>query len=355
MNDLALIFALASVATGLVLHVLPDRPARWFSMIAAAAALAVWAPLALLWLLALIAATWAAMRGGETRGHRDLPVALVTAAALAALLGLRELPGIVWLGGAYFTLRNLHVLFDWWRGRGVAPTLADLARYNLFLPVLVAGPIHRFPEFQREWRRRRPGVEDLAAGAERVLMGLASCVVLATRFDDIAREPLRVIEVPSFMARWLLSACDWVYLFFVFAGLSAVAIGSARMAGLKIEENFDHPWRARDLAGFWLRWHMSLSFWVRDYVYQPVAVAMRSPVAGVAAAMLAMGLWHETSLHYVLWAVWQAAGIVVSHLVLRRGPPLPRRIGGIVSPVLILGWLSLAGPVLALALGGGAP
>ncbi len=355
MTDLALVFTLLSLLSALTVLLLPRRFAGPVVILSGAGGLAICAPASLLWLAALILLVRGAALWGDRQGKRDFPTALVTLVAVAALLILREVPGIVWIGGAYFTLRNLHVLLDWWQGRYPMPSLPALLRYNFFLPVLVAGPIHRFPNFQREWDRRRASVQDIGSGAERVLLGFVVCVILGGWILGEAIASLQDDPSSGFWHQWAISALEWVYLYFVFAGLSAIAIGIAQMMGLRIEENFNRPWQARNLVEFWSRWHMTLSGWCRDYIYKPAAAATRSPVLGVLAAMLVLGLWHESSLYYVMWAMWQTAGIVGSHLLARRMPPLPAMLGRFVGPVLVLGWLSLAWPVLSMLAPRGMP
>jgi alginate O-acetyltransferase complex protein AlgI len=96
---------------------------------------------------------------------------------------------------------------------------------------------------------------------------------------------------------------------------------------------------------------MTLSLWCRDYVYAPTAVWFRSPLIGIFCAMTALGLWHETSLYYVIWGAYQAAGIALSHLYGRTGDPLrlarlPERFKAVLAPLAILAWLSSAQPVI---------
>jgi alginate O-acetyltransferase complex protein AlgI len=282
-------------------------------------------------------------------------VAAWSTVLLAGLLIPRERPSWELVGAAYYTLRNLHVLLDGWMERDRLPTLREMLRYQFFLPVLVVGPIHRLPNFRRALNQRRLNHTDLALGAERALLGLAQVTIVGTvLMQPVQRWAARGVE--GFWEYWLLSAVEWVQLYFVFAGLSSFAVGASRMMGLTIEENFDRPFAARSLLDFWTRWHISLSRWCRDYVFQPVTAALRSPLAGLAAAMLAIGLWHETSAYYVLWGLWQVVGIVLNRVVLvqaeRHGLVLPSWLGAILAPVLLLAWLSLARPVIQMLLGG---
>jgi alginate O-acetyltransferase complex protein AlgI len=239
-------------------------------------------------------------------------------------------------------------------GRIPAPTVRAHLRYQLFLPLVVVGPIHRIDHFEHQCQRRRWDAGDFLVGMERVLIGLFMAKVIGGWL--IARTALDLDHIlmdgSPFLRAWASSAMDWVLLYFVFAGLSGVALGTAAMIGLKLEENFNAPWNARSLLDFWQRWHMTLSRWALDYVFRPVMALTRRPALGVAAAMLAIGLWHELSAYYVLWAVWQALGIGLNRLLapLALWQALPARLRGAVAPLLILGWLSLTRPLIELLL-----
>ena len=219
---------------------------------------------------------------------------------------------------------------------------------------MVVGPIHRFQNFERQATRRRWDAADFFSGAERLLIGAFMAYVLARLVSGEARG-LDQLLMPcgSFITSWGGSALSWVVLYFSFAGMTAMALGIALMMGIRLEENFDAPWRAGSLLEFWKRWHMTLSNWVLDYVFRPILAITRSPLAGLVAAMLAIGLWHEFSLYYVLWSGWQVAGVVLTRLAGRYAPGMRLRgmARAIVAPVAILGWLSLARPVIELVIG----
>lgn len=281
-------------------------------------------------------------------GRRGRMTGLICALLIAALVLARSLPTLAWLGGAFFTLRALHVVLDWWMGRLSAPDLRDSFRYFFFLPVLAAGPINRFPHFQTQLRRRRWDLTEFALGFERILLGLIFLFVISgtvmARVLSGAEPALAAF--PRFFAQWGLSVLSWIDLFFAFAGSSHIALGIALMCGLALEENFDKPWRARSLLNFWTRWHMTLTRWVQDYVYQPVVGVTRKPAVGLLLAMLAIGLWHAFSIYYVLWAVWQSLGIFLSRRL--AGSMITDRVAPLLGPVFVLGWLSAARPVLDL-------
>ncbi len=317
--------------------------------------LAILSPETAIWLFGATAVTFGSLKLADWTKGRNLVAAITALCLLGALVLSRFSSGFLWIGGSFFTLRLLHVLGDWWMGRLAAPSFRDLARYQFFLPVMVVGPIHRFPNFQRQIVRRRFEWSDFLTGLERCLIGAFMSyfigeVVIGRATASISES---LLGNDGFGPAWLLSAIGWIRLYFVFAGLSAVALGTSLMMGLRLEENFNSPWRAESLLDFWTRWHMSLTEWSRDYVFKPVMALTRSPVAGVVGAMLVIGLWHEISPYYLLWSFWQTLGILVSRQAGKvfspaRLPPTLRRLivfGG------ILAWLSLARPIITAILG----
>jgi alginate O-acetyltransferase complex protein AlgI len=311
-------------------------------------------PLAGLWLGATTLATPLAMRLGDRLGRRGLVTALWGGVLVALLLGLRDLPGVLWIGGAYFTLRHLHVLIDWWMGLLATPALADYARYQFFLPVMAAGPIHRFQPFCKAIAARRWQPEQIFTGAERALFGAFMAVVLGGwamhRLGALVDRDIRLWG--DFAYEWAMAALYWVELYFTFAGLASVAVGLALMGGLRIEENFNQPWRARNLVEFWNRWHITLSNWCRDYVFRPVAALTRRPALGVVLSMLAMGLWHGSSAYWLLWGLWQGLGLVLTRAAFRLPlARLPLALRAVAGPVVVFGWLTLSRPVIVVLLG----
>lgn len=353
-----LLMLLASLALVPITRLVPAG--RFADVVAGVSACAIFAlsPLSALWLVASSTIIWAAMIVGDRSGRRDLVTALCTVVLVLALLLSRTESMFLWVGAAYFTLRNLHLLFDWWMGRLENPGLPRIQRYQLFLPVIVAGPIHRFQNFERQLARRRVDNSELASGAERVLLGLAQALLLGNWLVKIIDRLVEQSGYPAnpFMAQWCASILDWAALYFIFAGFSSIALGLSLMLGLRLEENFNRPYLARNLIDFWSRWHITLSQWCRDYVFQPVTAVTRSPVLGVFAAMVAIGVWHEVSVYYLVWSGWQALGLILTRLtqklLSRPGTPkLPDSLFRFLGPLVVLGWLSLARPVITLLLG----
>jgi alginate O-acetyltransferase complex protein AlgI len=358
-----LVAGLACVA---VFWALPRRHAQSGVAVVSLLVLLLLYPGTAFYLVASVLAVHGLMRWRDRIYLRGTYALLASICLGAMFLVLRDPPGnfmeaLPLIGAAYFTLRHIHVLAEWAWGRLAAPSLPALLRYHLMLPVMMSGPIHRFAHFNRECQRRRWGAEEFFTGAERVLLGVVLLMfvgdfALGWRLDAV----LERLGDGGLIQVWIRSAIDWIRLYVYFSGYTDIALGLSLMMGLKLEENFNKPWCARSLVDFWTRWHMTLSHWCRDYVYVPVAAVTRSPVLGVAVALLVLGIWHQTSVYYVAWAIWQTTGIVLTHIYGRFGDPLriqhwPEAVVAVAAPVAILAWLSAAKPTISFLLGSPMP
>jgi len=134
----------------------------------------------------------------------------------------------------------------------------------------------------------------------------------------------------SALALYLLMLQIGFNLYFQFAGYSDIAIGFARLLGFRVMENFDRPFLQKNISDFWRCWHISLTSWAREYVYGGVVSLSRSPALAALATLVAIGLWHEISLRYLLWGCYHGAGIVIW----QRLQPLWRRFPAVQQPAL---------------------
>jgi len=352
--QISAIFLLA-IAAAHVIWLLPERRAFDGMALFTVAVIGWQSPETLAWLLAASILTWAVLARAQAGSSQNWAAGLLAVLLLGGFVAAQFTNGLLWIGASYFTLRLLHVVGDWWTRTLSPPSLLELLRYQLFLPVMVVGPIHRYQTFARQVARRRWEAQAYWTGLERCLIGFFMAHVLGSYAMNIVEvRTAGLFAYPDrFAVVWLLSALAWIKLYFIFAGLSEIALGASRIAGLQLEENFNKPWRASSLLDFWNRWHMSLTNWSRDYAYRPVMAISRSPILGVVAAMLVIGLWHAISFYYLLWAFWQAGGILLSRWLGARLPTLamPRPIAAILVATGILGWLSLARPVITIVLG----
>lgn len=220
------------------------------------------------------------------------------------------------VGISFITFQALSYVIDTYR-RHVRPVpLLDFAVYLAFFPHLVAGPIVRASEFLPQLRR--------PADARRVDAGLAFWLIAAGLFKKVVISSYlaRVIVDPVFKFPGQHQAFDTllgiygyaIQIYADFSGYTDIAIGLALLMGFRFPQNFDQPYRAASLQDFWRRWHMTLSRWLRDYLYVPLGGNRRGKVRGyvnLAATMILGGLWHGAAWTFVAWGALHGVGLAV--------------------------------------------
>ncbi|MFD2206032.1 MBOAT family O-acyltransferase [Kiloniella antarctica] len=234
--------------------------------------------------------------------------------ALSKFSGNDLLTGtIIPLGLSYYTLRCAHYLIETYKGNSKQIPLLDLVAYLFFLPTIFIGPIHRQPEFSRDLRRHRWNSELFSEGIERIIYGYFKIAVLGNFLISriFAESSDRISEDGSILAGYLLMVQIGLNLYFQFSGFSDIAIGFARLLGFRVLENFNWPYFKSNISAFWNSWHISLTSWCRDYVYGPVVAITRSPSLGSIATLIAVALWHEISIRYLLWGLYHGLGIIL--------------------------------------------
>ncbi|WP_052664327.1 MBOAT family O-acyltransferase [Nitriliruptor alkaliphilus] len=248
-------------------------------------------------------------------------------AALAAKVGVEVSPFVLDVvlpvGISFYTFQTLSYTIDVYRGR-FPPThdLLDFATYVAFFPQLVAGPIERaanlLPQFAHQ--RRRPDAATLRSGLGLIALGLVMKVVVADALgpyvDDAYAAPREMGGLHMLLATYAFG----LQIYADFAGYTAVARGSARLLGVELMRNFEQPYLSTNITDFWRTWHISLSTWLRDYLYIPLGgnrgTAWRTG-RNLMITMLLGGLWHGASWNFVIWGGLHGAFLVV-HRRLRR-------------------------------------
>lgn len=216
------------------------------------------------------------------------------------------------IGFTYFTCRQIHYLIEVFKGSISTLNFSRYVNYQFYLPVIFAGPIHRYQNFQTQVLRSTLSAQNISLGIERVLYGYFKLVVIGNYLVQ-TKLLFALTEFVSNPTLYLYgtSAINWTYIYFAFSGLTDIALGFSKIMGIKLEENFNHPYKANSLIDFWSRWHMTLTGWARDYVFMPTFLASRSRVIATLAALIVIGFWHEISLQYVIWGAYQALGIIL--------------------------------------------
>ena len=247
------------------------------------------------------------------------------------------------LAVSFFTFEFVHYLYDVLKGAPSIRHPAKFAAFTFFFPSLVAGPIKRYQPFlaSLDAGLARVALDDVKAGALRVATGFVKKVLLADNLTAaIAYWQPHFAELPL-SARWLLWAALGLRILFDFSGYSDMAIGLAQMAGVRLPENFNWPYSALSLRDFWQRWHISLSSWIRDYVYIPLGGNRHGVARKTANGFIAFGLcglWHGAAWNFVFWGLYHGAGLAVSttYRTLLGAPG--RALGAAFDRVPLLGW-----------------
>jgi alginate O-acetyltransferase complex protein AlgI len=230
------------------------------------------------------------------------------------------------LGISFWTFQAMSYLFDLYRGEELDPTLWEFALYMAFFPVAISGPICRLPEMLPQFRSEEPiQRSDMARGLCRIATG----ALMMQLGQLLGRGILNAGGINAGFDRvtqwsgpdvWCLAFGYGLQLFFDFAGYSHIAIGAAKMLGFTLPENFARPFASATPSIFWTRWHMSLSFWIRDYVFVPLATVRREMWwrnLSLVISMVLFGVWHKASLLFVLWGCYHGILLVVHRQVQR--------------------------------------
>lgn len=294
-----------------------------------------------------------------------------------------------WLGFSYIAFRLIHVLRDKSRSHQFALSgserakqmarlpelsLPEFATYVVFFPSLAAGPIDRAERFTQDLRNDFALSQDetLLAG-QRIFLGLFKKFVVADALALIALNNSLATQVRTTGWMWIIVYAYAFQIYFDFSGYTDIAIGIARLVGIKLPENFAAPYTKPNLTQFWNSWHMTLTQWFRSYFFHPFNRWMRGSknisawimiLIGQVATMLLIGLWHGITLNFILWGLWHGLGLFLqnrwSDFVRRRYPDLGQntglqlvlQIGGILLTFhfVALGWVffALSEPSLSL-------
>jgi alginate O-acetyltransferase complex protein AlgI len=228
------------------------------------------------------------------------------------------------LGISFWTFQAMSYLFDLYRGEEIDPSLLEFALYMVFFPVTVSGPVCRMPDMLPQFRSESPtdwsgmkyGLERIATGA--LMMQLAKLLGQGILAGNGINSGFDHVTHWSGADVWCLAWGYGLQLFFDFAGYSHIAIGAAKVLGFTLPENFSRPFHSTNPSIFWTRWHMSLSFWIRDYVFFPLAVLRREVVWRnfvLVVSMILFGLWHKASVLFMLWGCYHGMLLVLHRQV----------------------------------------
>jgi alginate O-acetyltransferase complex protein AlgI len=239
--------------------------------------------------------------------------------AVGAAWQITPIDIILPVGISFYTFQNMSYTIDVYRGQ-LAPrkSILDYATFTTFFPQLLAGPIVRASEFFDQLDKPNPIVwRDLQYGLVLIAAGYVKKVVLA---DNLAISVDQVFSAPQSAGTWdaLLAVYAFAFqIYFDFSGYTDIAIGLALLFGFKFPKNFDYPYLASSFQDFWRRWHMTLSRWLRDYLYISLGgnrYGLSRTMANLMITMLLGGLWHGASWNFVIWGGLHGTYLAIERL-----------------------------------------
>ena len=250
------------------------------------------------------------------------------------------------IGVSFVVFEKITYLVDTWRGVSRrAESLLDYCLFVMFFPKLLAGPILKYHEMKDQIAKPAP-IEwsDFGLGFVRFARGMGRKLLIA---DPLGSFVSKVFDNgPAALSpgyAWLAIGCFTIQIYFDFAGYSDMAIGLARMLGFRLRENFNSPYISQSLTEFWQRWHISLTSWIRDYLYIPLGGNRRGNLrtyVNLWICFLLSGLWHGASWNFVLWGAYNGLFLTLDRLFLQQAL---RRCGAVVATaatlfIVVIGW-----------------
>ena len=250
----------------------------------------------------------------------------------ADLTGLPlALPHIVLpLGISFFTFTQIAYLVDVHRGKAQEPSLLNYALFVSFFPHLLAGPILHHSEMMPQFAsatNKRPQAFHLAAGLFLLAIGLVKKVCIADPLAPVAAAGFDHPEAIPALTAWLAVLAYTLQIYFDFSGYTDMALGAARMFNIQMPVNFNSPYHATNIREFWQRWHMTLSRFLREYLYIPLGGNRRGEwrtTGAILATFLLGGLWHGAAWTFVVWGALHGCALVCLRAWERTGLHLPR-------------------------------
>ncbi len=234
---------------------------------------------------------------------------------LAAGIDLR------WLGFSYIAFRLIHVLRERQMGKLPLMSLREHVTYVIFFPALTAGPIDRAERFVADTRALSETLTTpcFVEAMGRITVGLVKKFVISDSLALFALNLVNAEQATSTPALWLLLYAYAFRLFLDFSGYTDIAIGTALLVGIRLPENFSQPYTKPTITAFWQSWHMTLSNWVRFYIFSPLSRVLLArkvkPVTAVfiaqMATMIVIGLWHAVAWNFLVWGLWHGVGLFI--------------------------------------------
>ncbi len=261
-------------------------------------------------------------------------------AAFGTEIYIHEIP--LPIGISFYTFQAMSYIIDLYRGKFKAQRdLLDFALYISMYFQLIAGPIVRYQDVERQLKEREISASRLGKGLAMFIFGLGKKVLIANTVGELFDTVQAMGPAVSTASAWLGAAAYTLQIYFDFSGYSDMAIGLAHAFGFEFPENFDMPYISASVTEFWRRWHISLSTWFKEYVYIPLGgnrVSTGRHIRNILIVWCLTGLWHGAAWNFVFWGLYYGLLLLAEKYLLKK--PLPALIGHIVTMLLVcVGWV----------------
>ena len=246
------------------------------------------------------------------------------------------------IGISFYIFQILSYVIDVYKGKvEVQKSFINLACYVSAFPQLIAGPIVRYSDIERELNKRSTTFDDFYVGCKRFIYGLSKKVLIANNVSFICDRIFSFDIASAGFVGVVIAILSYTFqIYFDFSGYSDMAIGLGRICGFHYSENFNMPYLASSVTDFWRRWHISLSSWFRDYVYIPLGgnrVSKIKFIRNVLIVWLLTGLWHGDSWNFVLWGLYFGVILLIEKFFFKSKESIFSHI--ITMFIVCIGWL----------------
>ena len=243
------------------------------------------------------------------------------------------------IGISFYTFQVISYMVDVYRKDVPAQkNVLDFATYVSMFPQLIAGPIVRYADIEKQLKNREHSIENAAYGIRRFVLGLSKKVLLANTLGELC-EIFRASNDKSILFYWMYAVAFALHVYFDFSGYSDMAIGLGRMMGFRYQENFNYPYISKSVTEFWRRWHISLGSWFRDYVYIPLGgnrVNKSRYLFNILLVWALTGLWHGGAWNFVVWGLYFAVLLMVEKLWLLKAMERHKVLGHLYAIIIVL-------------------
>ena len=243
------------------------------------------------------------------------------------------------IGISFFTFQTLSYVIDVYNGKVKASkNVIDFCTYVTLFFQLIAGPIVRYVDVERELKYRKCNIDEFAEGVTRFIVGLAKKVLIANELGSLISSLYDIPEM-TVLSYFIIAINQTLQLYFDFSGYSDIAIGLGKMFGFHFLENFNYPFIARSITDFWRRWHISLSSFFRDYVYIPLGGnkgSVLKHIRNIFIVWLLTGFWHGAGWNFILWGLYFAILLTIEKYFLKSFLDKHKIFGHVYTIILVL-------------------